>query len=492
MNRPFQQRRRLPIGCRALCLPALLLPAVGGYGAPVRIPGLSESPFSLSGDGRYIAYVTSDAGVGSANKLGQVAVKDLDTGVVTLASVSPGDAAADGNCDSPSLSSDGRSVAFVSVAANLLPGGATELQQVYVRNLQTGATIRASANAAGIAADNTTNPGLAISGDGRLVAFESFAHNLLVPDGPWVNIVVKDVATGAAIRGNSFGPDPRNNHTAGRPALSADGRFVSFVADVSGKDDILTLHVKNLATGAIVQADVDPMGVPGIGRPFFGGPGKSGLSGDGRFIAFETDAANLVPGDVNKQADVFVKDLATGAIVRASVSASGGESNGASTFDALSENGRYVAFETTANNLVPLPPLPPLPQGAPPRPRDTRTNGLLVKDLKTGRIFAVVAEGVATRASLTADGSRIAYVVRAGGFGGVYIDNTGLGDSAPTPGDLDGDGKVNVRDATLTLQIAVGILKPTAAQTAAGDLNGDGKVDVRDATALLRKAVGLN
>src|SRR5262249_29399620 len=143
---------------------------------------------------------------------------------------------------------------------------------------------------------------------------------------------------------------------SGLPALSADGRFVAFESDVDNlvpgdTNRVRDVFLHDRVTGDTIRVSVASDGTQADGRSsFFASPS---LSADGRYVAFESDADNLVPGDTNLSSDVFVHDRVTGDTVRVSVASDGAEADGFSAEPALSADGRYVAFESDADNLVP-------------------------------------------------------------------------------------------------------------------------------------------
>src|SRR5439155_409199 len=136
------------------------------------------------------------------------------------------------------------------------------------------------------------------------------------------------------------------------PSLSADGRYVAFASDASnlvtgdtgGRGDIF---VRDLQTGVTTRASLDSGGAQGNASSDL-----PALSADGRYVAFASDASNLVSGDTNNVGDIFVRDLQTGVTTRVSLDSSGTQANGSSSGPAISADGRYVAFTSLANNLV--------------------------------------------------------------------------------------------------------------------------------------------
>jgi Ca2+-binding RTX toxin-like protein len=168
------------------------------------------------------------------------------------------------------------------------------------------------------------------------------------------DIFVKDLATGAIkLASTAADGTPANDLSNALPAISADGRFVGFWSnatnlvprDFNGHPDVF---VKDLLTGAIALVSTAADGTQGNEHSAF-----PALSADGRFVAFVSPASNLVTGDTNGTLDIFVKDLATGAITRVSTAIDGTQGNSISFRRAISADGRLVGFDSGASNLVP-------------------------------------------------------------------------------------------------------------------------------------------
>ena len=350
---------------------------------------------SVSGDGRYVGFhstastLTSDqprcsgGPPATSNCLSAVFVHDRITHATSLVSVSSTGEPANGNSGLPSLSRNGRHVAFYSDARNLVPGVSGD--EVYVRDRVTGITERVSEPALG-------GPGggggyaPAISDDGRFVVFLSAARDLIdavprcSPVSCPVHVYVRDRVTrttalvSEAHRGGyaNGGTSPRTLIQPARPTISADGRYVAFHSDASdlvpvdtnGETDVF---IRDLRTRRTELVSVSGTGAQGNGGSFGGGGGGRYVSGDGRYVAFWSDATNLVLNDTNDTSDFFVRDRVSGTTTRVSVSSSGAQgyappSAPESTAGgvALSDDGRVVAFDSALVDLADDAPIGPL------------------------------------------------------------------------------------------------------------------------------------
>ncbi|CAM5648871.1 putative protein OS=Streptomyces alboniger OX=132473 GN=CP975_25445 PE=3 SV=1 [Streptomyces alboniger] len=303
--------------------------------------------------------------------------------------------------DGPAVSSDGRFVAFTSTASNLVPGDTNGALDVFVRDRQARTTERVNVSGSGAqASGETKGTALALSPDGRYVVFASNADNLVAGDthtkGP--DLFLRDrqtrtttrIATGATTQypHAAFSPDGRYlSHTVhsggglvlfdmetrtGRrlgtfrgsaPSLSTDARWIAFTStdtglvpgDTNGLSDVF---VYERQTGAVSRVNLTSTGGQSATTDCCGSFAPS-ISADGRYVAFDSDADNLVPGDKNQIGDVFVRDLRERTTERVSVAGDGseGERNWLHDMGArnarISADGRYVFFSCDQNGLVP-------------------------------------------------------------------------------------------------------------------------------------------
>jgi len=313
----------------------------------------SDSP-SISADGRYVAFYSDASNLvsGDTNDTRDIFVKDLQTGTTQRISVASDGTQGNNSSLYPSISADGRYVAFESEATNLVSGDTNDTGDIFVKDLQTGTTSRISVASDGTQGNNSSlYP--SISADGHYVAFWSGASNLVSGDtNDTGDIFVKDLQTGTTQRISVASDGTQGNNSSLYPSISADGRYVAFDSSasnlVSGDTNNSTdIFVKDLQTGTTSRISVASDGTQGNNSSLY-----PSISADGRYVAFESSASNLVSGDTNVVPDIFVKDLQTGTIKRISVASDGTQGNNYSGGPSISADGGYVAFYSLASNLV--------------------------------------------------------------------------------------------------------------------------------------------
>jgi Tol biopolymer transport system component len=306
---------------------------------------------AMSGDGRLAAF-DSDAANLSLDPNGairDVFVRDIDGNVTGLVSRAPGGPPADGPSTYPALSGDGAQIAFISGATNLVDRDTNGADDVFVRTRT--ALTRVSVAADGAQADGPSQEP-DISENGRFVAFSSAATNLAPgDDNGRSDVFVKDRLTGSVqLVSKAADGDSR------APAISADGRFVSFWSDATdlvagdrnGVGDVFLADLRRGTVRLVSRSTRGRQQNTSVTPPFVQ---VSDVSRFGRFVAFDSDATNLVERDVNQSTDVFVRDVKRGTTGRASVDERLRQGDNDSFYPTISANGRYVAYESFANNL---------------------------------------------------------------------------------------------------------------------------------------------
>jgi Tol biopolymer transport system component len=314
---------------------------------------------AISADGRLVAFVSAASNLVSNDTNGweDVFVRDRQAGTTSRVSVDSSGAEGDYGAGECVISADGRVVAFHSSATNLVAGDTNGCLDVFVHDLVTGVTERVSVDSSGVQADrNSFHP--ALSGDGQFVAFASYATNLVPGTNFRLDVYVHDRSSGITERVSVDSSGNQGDGNCYVPSLSADGRFVAFEGWASNlvagdTNKVGDIFVHDRSTGITERVSVHSSGAQA-----WAACNSPTISGDGSVVAFLSGANSLVASDTNHRYDVFVHDRTTGATERVSVDSAGGEGNGDSgSFDdpscpAISQDGSTVAFSSVATNLV--------------------------------------------------------------------------------------------------------------------------------------------
>jgi len=324
---------------------------------------------SLSADGRYVAFesLAFDLVAGDNNGAQDIFVHDRQSGKnsrVSVASDGAESSNADGvsvNSDSPSISAGGRYVSFTSLADNLVTGDTNNAQDIFVHDRQSGRTQRVSVSTKGAQAKTYASLSSSISADGRYVAFVSLAANLVTGDtNNFWDVFVHDRQSGETSRVSvaSSGAQGNNNSSEASgalPSISADGRYVAFTSRASNlvtgdTNNVQDIFVRDRRNGQTTRVSVAGGGAQGNDNSQ-----HPSISADGRYVAFTSYASNLVADDTNGNWDIFVHDRQTSKTYRVSLTYNGTVFSDPSipAFSSISADGRYVAFGALAGNLVP-------------------------------------------------------------------------------------------------------------------------------------------
>jgi tricorn protease-like protein len=334
---------------------ALSRVSVATDGTQANGPSTGSKP-AVSADGRFIAFQSDASNLvpGDTNFSQDVFVHDRQTGQTTRVSVASNGTQATNRSSSPKISADGRYVVFFSEASNLVPDDTNGAPDVFVHDRQTGQTTRVNVASDGAQTNfHTGNDTADISADGRYVAFSSWAPNLVPGDtNNQQDVFVHDRETRLTSRVSVASNGTAGNGFSGAVVLSADARFVAFLSGATNlvegdTNGLADLFVRDMQTGQVTRVNVSSTGSQANDLAFL-----PAMSADGRFVAFDSPASNLVADDTNNQRDVFVHDRQTGETVRVSVAGDGTQSNGLSVWPSLSADGRYVAFDSEASNLM--------------------------------------------------------------------------------------------------------------------------------------------
>jgi hypothetical protein len=320
-----------------------------------------------------------------------------------------------------SLSADGGYLAFASHATNFVEGDTNASQDIFVRDMQTGIVTRVSVDSNGVQGNGGSYPTLSLSADGRYIAFSSLASNLVSDDTNEIfDIFLHDMQTGVTTRVSVDSNGVQANNGSANSYIAADGRYIVFESDATNlvpgdTNGIADIFLHDMQTGVTTRVSVDSNGMEANNYSSL-----PSISADGRYISFYSYASNLVSGDTNQTLDIFLHDMQTGSTTRMSVDSNGAEANGSSySSSSISADSRYVAFGCSATNLV---------------PGDTNgVNDIFVHDTQTGVTTRVSVDSNGVQAndgsffpSISADGRYIAFA--SGATNLVQNDNNGVFD----------------------------------------------------------------
>jgi Tol biopolymer transport system component len=361
----------------------------------------------VSADGRSVVFDSGQPSLVADDRNGTADVFAYDVATAAIHRVSGirlTGAASGSPYNPPALSDDGAIVAFSSFAGNLVPGDINGGGDVFVRDrLARRTELVSRVPGGGTSFRGVAFDAIAVSGNGRFVAFSSTAPDLTPPDGGNANNIFLRDRQGGMLRMISRRPNGQPSSGSQRPSISRDGRWVAFqsadslLAEPPISGDKINIFLHDTQTGATTVVPPGGVGLSGQAT-------DARLSGDGRFVVFTSTSNSLVPGDTNGLGDVFLYDRVASTTRRLSVSATGAQANGSSGLPEISADGRTVAFVSLATNLVP-------DQG------DPRAK-VLVVDLQDGSIErADVGPGGSqasgtefpTRPELSADGRFVAF-----------------------------------------------------------------------------------
>jgi Tol biopolymer transport system component len=393
---------------------SITLASVSTTGTAGNGNSLLALPASMSADGRYVAFCSIADNLADADEdTGMdVFVRDRWNGVTALLSVDSSGVIGNGTSGAPAISADGRFVAFWSLADNLVVGDTNGVSDVFVHDRDpdgngvfdegNGVTRRVSLDSNGVQGNAGSWP-QALSADGRFVAFLSQATNLVSGDtNATIDVFVFDAATGVTTRESVDSSGSQGDGDCSRCALSADGQVVVFVSasddlvpgDMNGQSDVF---VRDRTAGSTTRVSVDSAGTEGNGISY-----DAVVSADGRIVVFDSRSSDLTTDDTDDYDDVFVHDRATGATTLVSVATSGAKGDYGGRMPAISADGSTVAFSSSSDNLA-----------------ANDANGVedvFVHDLVTGETTCITvncagvfAENASFIAALSADGSQVAF-----------------------------------------------------------------------------------
>lgn len=316
----------------------------------------SNAP-SITADGKFVTFQTGANNLFSndTNAAQDIVLRDVEKGTIELISVNSSGVQANGLSTRSGISDDARFVAFVSSATNLVSSDSNGVDDIFMRDRITGTTSLLSVSTAGVQSNGTSNfnSSNSVSADGRYVVFSSTATNLVAGDTNGVeDVFLRDTLLGITTRISIDDNGIQGNTLSNSASISDDGRYVSFASTatnlVSGDTNAASdIFVRDLLLGTTTRVSTDANGVQGDNIS-----SASNISADGKFVSFYSNSTNLVSDDTNSAGDIFIKNIESGEIVRASIDNTGNQGDLASVTSAISADGRHVVFSSEATQLV--------------------------------------------------------------------------------------------------------------------------------------------
>ncbi len=329
--------------------------------------GQWPNPYSsfpvISADGRYVAFTSgaSNFAPGDTNDTADVFVHDRQTGSTTRVTAPLDGIEGHGGGFYAGISATGRYVTFISDSPNLVPGDTNQLRDAFLHDRETGHTTRISVATNGTQANGTTDYSVpVVSADGRFVAFRSWASNLVSGDTNRASdVFLRDTLLGVTTRISVASDGAQADELSYQPSMSTDGRYIAFGSgasnlvpgDGNGAADVFR---HDRVTGTTIR--ISPAAATYEGWIPDGSKGPA-ISGDGRFVAYWSDAADIVAGDTNKAVDVFVHDVDNAVTGLVSGTTTGMPASTPAGFwtsitVAMSADARHISYNSGATNLV--------------------------------------------------------------------------------------------------------------------------------------------
>lgn len=383
--------------------------------------GASQGPIHMDAIGQIVVYTSAATNLVAAdgNSALDVFTHDIDLSVTSRVSEPSGGGDTDGDSDRPHISSDGTYVVFRSAATNLVASDTNGVTDIFRKDLVTGDVVRVSVDSSDTEADGASHWAV-VSDDGRFVAFSSDATNLVTGDMNGTrDVFLRDVDMGITTRLSVDSMGMESDGDSDRPSMSGDGTVIVFqststdliVGDTNGDSDIFLHDTMSGVTQRVsVATDMTESDTDSV---------RAVVSEDGRFVAFHSAATTLDETDMNAASDVFFHDAVPGATFRISLDALGAEGNGDSTVPAIDFGGQFLAFTSTADNLVTI--------------DDNTVSDVFLVDRISGAISLVsiarndtAGNGASSSAAVNDDGTRTAFLSDATDL--ITLDTNGAAD----------------------------------------------------------------
>jgi len=309
---------------------------------------------AISADGRYITYISnaSTLVVGDTNGATDVFVTDTITGTTTRISTASDGTQGDRPSYAPAISADGRYITYYSASENLVSGDTNNRLDVFLFDTTTGTTTLVSTATDGTQA-NESSFDSAISADGRYITYYSAAQNLVAGDNNGAyDVFLFDATSGTTTLVSTATDGTQGDGSSYTPRISADGRYIAYYSNatnlVAGDTNTsYDVFIFDTTTSTTTLVSTATDGTQGDSSSY-----TPRISADGRYVTYYSYASNLVAGDTNTSYDVFLFDTTSGTTTLVSTATDGAQTDGGSYESTISADGRYITYYSDATNIV--------------------------------------------------------------------------------------------------------------------------------------------
>jgi PKD repeat protein len=315
--------------------------------------GSSINP-SVSADGRYAVFESTASNLidGDLNNSSDIFLVDTANGTIQRISEPAGGGDASGSSNNPSISANGQFIVFESFAPNLVANDTNNAVDIFIYDRLSQSLERVS-----VASNNTEGNSHSfspsVSADGRFVTFYSISSNLAAGDNNRaVDVFVRDRNSGETRIVSTDSNGNPGNMASWQPVISADGQFIAFSSNASNLVSGDTNGVQDIFLYEMSSTNITMLSKANDGTPGNALSAYPAISASGDYVVFESDASNLVSGDGNGLTDVFVADVLQSSVTRISITTDGGDSNAPAYQPRISQDGRFVSYYTYASNIV--------------------------------------------------------------------------------------------------------------------------------------------
>lgn len=347
-----------PVSANSLSTTTLLTRGLDGDGANAYVGNGSHNAISENGDTIVFSSYANNLVPVDGNNTSDIFVYNKITKQIQLISNNEAGFAANGASTTPSVSADGRYIAYTTEATNLVTDsgplcfGGGKCTNIILHDRYLHSNKHVNRNTLGLRIDASPYEAPAVSADGRFVAFQSKSSISLGDENDTYDILIRDTVANVTRLVSVDDTGHTGDFESSEFSVNGDGRFVAFrtaskllPGDADNTEDIF---LRDIQMGTTSLVSVMQNGSSQPDKP----AAQPSISKDGRYVAYAGWSDNIVPGDTNRSIDIFLRDVQAGTTKRVSVNSKGQQANFDSLHPDISSDGQYIVFSSVANNLI--------------------------------------------------------------------------------------------------------------------------------------------